>query len=296
MTTLGFVGLGEMGGPMSRHLVAAGHEVVAFDRDADAVAATVEAGGRGADSVAGVADAADVVFLSLPGPEEVRAVVAESESSLSAGDAVVDLSTSTPATTRNLADRLGDRGVGVVGAPVSGGTDGARDGTLTVMAAGDEATVEACDPYFEAFAADVFHIGPDPGHGHAVKLLNNYLSFVAMLATSEAVVLGEEIGLDATTMCEVFQVSTGRNTATEYKFPDYVVPGKELGFTLDLVDKDIRLMTRFGEDNHVPLLLANVVRAQVGYARNRYGDDGDMVKLYDYLAEAMGGAGRDGEE
>jgi 3-hydroxyisobutyrate dehydrogenase len=293
MVTLGFVGLGNMGGPMATHLVEAGYDVVAFDLEEAAVDALAAVGARPADSVGAVGDAADVVFLSLPGPDAVEAVVAELEPTLSAGSVVVDTSTSSPETTRRLADRLADDDVRLLGAPVSGGTSGAEDGSLAIMVGGDRTTFETCEEYFEAFTANVFFIGDDPGHGHAVKLLNNFLSFTAMLATSEAVVLGREVGLDVETMCDVFNVSTGRNTATEYKFPDVVATGGELGFSMDNVEKDIRLLTQFGEDHDVPLLFASVVRNQVGYAQHRLGDDADMIDLYDYLRDSMVGDAND---
>jgi 3-hydroxyisobutyrate dehydrogenase-like beta-hydroxyacid dehydrogenase len=192
-----------------------------------------------------------------------------------------------PETTDSLAAELGGVDVTFLGAPVSGGTSGAQDGTLTVMVGGDDAAFEACQEYFEVFASNVFHVGPEPGHGHAVKLLNNYLSDVAMVATSEAVILGQQVGLDIGTMCEIFNVSTGRNSATEDKFPDYVEEGKDVGFSLGLMEKDLELLCRFGDDNRVPMLLGNVVRNQVGFTRTRYGDNGDMTDVYGCLYERM---------
>lgn len=285
MVTIGFVGLGRMGGPMATHLVRNGYDVVVFDRRREAIDAVESAGASGVDSAGEIGEAADVIFLSLPGPEAVKAVVSELETTIGPNSVIVDTTTSTPDTTRTIADRLSDDGVTVLGAPVSGGTSGAEDGTLTVMVGGDGAAFEACRECFDAFASNVFHVGEDPGHGHAVKLLNNYLSDTAMVATSEAVVLGQQAGLDIETMCEIFNVSTGRNSATEDKFPDYVSNGLDVGFTLGLMEKDLRLLLRFAEDNRVPLLLAGVVRSQVGRTRNRYGDDGDMTDVYDYVLE-----------
>jgi 3-hydroxyisobutyrate dehydrogenase len=283
MPPLGFVGLGQMGGRMARHLLDDGHELVAFDLDSAALDRTVEAGATAAASAADVAERADVVFLSLPGPAAVEAVVEDLAGVVDDESVLVDLSTTTPTTSRNVADRLADSGATVLGAPVSGGTSGAEAGTLTVMAGGDAATVEACRPYFEAFAADVFHIGDDPGHGNAVKLLNNYLSNVALVATSEAITLGREAGLDPERMCEVFNVSSGQNTSTMEKFPERILPGEDIGFALGLMEKDMRLLSQFAEEYRTPLLVESVVHNQVSAARARFGDDGDMGEIYDYV-------------
>ncbi len=290
MATLGFIGLGRMGGQMATHLVCDGHDVVVFDRRPEAVEAVEAAGGTGADSTAAVGTAADVVFLSLPGPEEVKTVVSDLEETLEPGSVVVDMTTSRPGTTQAAARRLADHGVTLLGAPVSGGTSGAAEGTLAAMVGGDRAAFEATREYLDAFAANVFHVGDDPSHGHAVKLLNNYLSCTALVATSEAVVLGQQAGIDIETMCEIFSVSSGRNSATEDKFPDAIAKGRGVGFALELVEKDIRLLLEFAEDNQTPLLVADVVRSQVGRTRARYGDDGDMTDIYRYISAVLTGA------
>ncbi len=291
MVTLGFIGLGHMGGPMATQLVRDGHDVVVFDRDSEAIEAIETAGGTGADSAAAVGTAAEIIYLSLPGPEEVKTVVSELEKSIEPGSVVVDMTTSRPETTETVAERLASHGATVLGSPVSGGTSGAADGTLTAMVSGDRATFEATREYFDAFTANVFYVGPDPGHGHAVKLLNNYLSNTALIATSEAVVLGQQIGIDIETMCEIFSVSSGRNSATEKKFPDAIAQGRDVGFALELMEKDTRLLLEFAEDKQVPLLVANVVRSQIGRTRTRYDDSGDMTDIYEYISEVATGAG-----
>lgn len=288
MVTLGFVGLGRMGGPMATHLVRDGNEVVVYDSRPEAVDAMAAAGATPAESAEAVGDAAAIVFLSLPGPEAVTTVASELESTTDGDSVVVDMTTSTPGTTRAIADPCSGLDATVLGAPVSGGVSGAEDGTLTVMVGGDRATFEACRKYVAAFAENVFYVGDDPGHGHAVKLLNNYLSGAAMVATSEAIVLGQRAGLDIETMCEIFNVSSGRNSATEEKFPEYVANGRDVGFSIELLEKDLRLLGEFAEDKRLPLLLASVVRSQVGRTRARYGDEGDMTDIYDYVRETAG--------
>lgn len=286
MATLGFVGLGRMGGPMAGHLARAGHEVHLYDVRPEAVAAVP--GGTTAPSLAALGAAANVVFLSLPGPLAVRDVAGELAEHLSPGDVLVDTTTSTPKTTRAIADRMGEHDVDVLGAPISGGTDGAAGGSLTVMVGGDPAVFERCRPYVETFADRIVHVGDAPGHGHAVKLLNNYLSITAMLATSEAVVLGQAAGLDVETMCEVFNASTGRNSATEDKFPECVTADRSVGFALSLLTKDIGLLTDFAQDEDIPLMLARIVEGDAERTRAAYGDDGDMTDIYQYVRDACG--------
>ncbi len=288
MVTLGFIGLGAMGGPMARNLVTAGHDVTVYDLDDEAIEAVADVGATPAASSPNAVTGAEVVFLSLPTPAAVEAVVNEIEPALEEGSVLVDLTTSTPETTNGIAERLADHGVDVLGAPVSGGATGAKDGTLSIIAGGDEAVFDACRPLFDAIGTDVFHVGDEPGHGHAVKLLNNYLSNVALLATSEAVILGDAAGLDRKQLVDVFSVSSGRNSATEDKIPNQVLTGEyDVGFKLSLMDKDMRLLSAFANDQELPLLVGHVVRDLVGYARTKHGDDGDMTRVYDLLEDLM---------
>lgn len=287
MITLGFIGLGQMGGSMATHLAQSDNEIFVFDQRQEAISAVESAGATGTSSASEVGKQAEVVFLSLTNPEVVRAVVSELKTTISPDSVIIDTTTSTPDTTRSIAEQLANDNVTVLGAPVSGGASGAENGTLTVMAGGDRATFEACQEFFNAFAANVFYIGEDPGYGHAVKLLNNYLSNTAMVATSEAIILGQQIGLDIETMCKIFNVSTGRNSATEDKFPDYISSDRDVGFALGLMEKDLRLLLECAEDNQMPLLLASVVRNQVSRTRNQYSEAGDMTDVYDYLCDVM---------
>ncbi|WP_436348570.1 NAD(P)-dependent oxidoreductase [Natronorubrum sp. FCH18a] len=288
MTSLGFIGLGSMGGPMARNLLAAGHDVTVYDIDDTAVEAVADEGATAATSSADAVTGAEVVFLSLPTPGIVESTVDEIEAVLEEGSILVDLTTSTPATTNEIANRLTERGVDVLGAPVSGGVSGAEDGTLSIIAGGDEAVFEACKPLFEAIGTDFFHVGDAPGHGHAVKLLNNYLSNIALLATSEAVILGDAAGLDRQQLVDIFSVSTGRNSSTEDKIPNQVLTGEyDVGFKLGLMNKDMRLLSEFADDQDAPLLVGRVARDLVGYARTTKGDDADMTRIYEFLEDVM---------
>lgn len=159
MSSLGFIGLGTMGGEMATHLLAANHDLTVYDIDADAVAPLEAAGADSADTPAMVARHADVVFLSLPTPDVVRDIIFGEDGhavGLTSGTVVVDTTTSTPETTNDIAEALADQGATVLGAPVSGGASGAEAGTLTVMVGGDRATFQECKPLFRTFADDLF--------------------------------------------------------------------------------------------------------------------------------------------
>ncbi|USZ73578.1 NAD(P)-dependent oxidoreductase [Natronosalvus halobius] len=287
MPQVGFIGLGDMGGPIATHLIDAGIDVTAFDLERERIEALVDAGATPADSASDAVRSADVVILSLPGPDAVNAVVDEIESAIESETILVDTTTSTPLTTERIAERLNARGADVIGAPISGGKMGAQDGTLSVMVGGDRSLFEACRPLFETFATDVFYVGAGPGDGHTAKLLNNYLSYTTLLATSEAVVLGDIAGLNRELLVDVFNASTGRSSASEEKLPEQILSGDyDTGFPLDLTEKDLRLFTQFGEECDAPLMLGSVVRYLVGYARSHQGDDADMTRVYDFV-EAM---------
>lgn len=291
MPDIGFIGLGTMGGPMAKHLVDAGYNLTVYDIDDDAVAKLTDAGASAVPSPAAVGSQSTVVFTSLPRPEHVEQVIEGDDGlqmGLEAGDVLVDLSTSTPGTTTRIADALADEDVSMLGAPVSGGRAGAEEGALSVMVGGDGAVLEACQPYLSTFAEEVIHVGEDPSHGHAVKLLQNYLNFTAMVATAEATVLGEKAGLEMETMLEVFNASSARSVATEVKFPEHVLPKTyDRGFTLALTEKDVSLLVKYAEEYNSPLLLGSTVRNLIGYARSDLGGETDQTRLYEYFKKTM---------
>ncbi len=152
----------------------------------------------------------------------VEAVVPQLLAALAPGALIVDMSSSDPVSTRRLGDRAREAGVGFVDAPVSGGVAGAEAGTLTAMVGGTDCDVRAVGPLLDAMADTRFHVG-GPGAGHAVKALNNLLSAAGIAITTEAIAIGSGFGVDPARMIEVFNASTGRNCATEYKFPEFVL-------------------------------------------------------------------------
>lgn len=284
MVRVGFIGLGTMGSRMSANLVEDGHDLVVFDIRDEAVEQLVEVGADGAESMSELAREADVVMLSLPGPDEVVQVVEGIHDELDEGDVLVDLTTSTPATTNAVDEELTARGVDVLSAPVSGGRTGAANATLSVMVGGDEVVYEECLPLFESVGSDVFYVGSQAGDGHAMKLVNNYLSFVAMICTSEVVALGEQVGLEVGTMIDVFNQSSGRNTATSYKFPEYIMPEKfDMEYNMGLVEKDMQLLMDVSRDTGVPFVAGGAIRQVIASIRAELGKGADYTEIYKYF-------------
>ena len=256
---IGFIGLGNMGRPMSANLRAASHDLVVYDKAGTAERAP--AGAAVAGSVDEVARQADVVFLSLPDGPAVTEVTSQIVAAgPRATKTVVDLSTIGIRAAESAGSMLGAAGLAYLDAPVSGGVAGASKGTLAMMVAGEAALFERLLPVLEVMAGNCFHVGSRAGQGQAMKLLNNFLSGTAMIATSEAVSFGAARGLDLASMIAVLNVSTGRNTATSDKFPNRILTGTyDAGFTAGLIAKDLRLYRESVEDAGTPFVVGAAV-------------------------------------
>ncbi len=305
---VGFVGLGNMGFPMARRLVAAGYQVRGFDPSAEAARNFADIGssdaGGGATPVAelgAVSDGAAAVILMLPDSDVVERVLlgrlacepapAQGRSgggllaSLPAGAAVIDMSSSDPARTQVLAPLLAAAGVTLLDAPVSGGVAGARAGTLAVMAGGPAAAFERFKPMLGAIGSRVLHAG-DTGAGHTVKALNNLMSAANLLVASEALVAGRRFGLDPAVMLEIINSSSGRSTATETKWPNFVVPEKyDSGFTFRLMVKDIRLALGIEHATGTHAVASEAVVAAWEAAMADLSPDADQTAIARWLSE-----------
>jgi 2-hydroxy-3-oxopropionate reductase len=284
---VGFVGLGAMGARIAARLHSAGHELVVFDPNSDAA----PEGARVAGSPREVADAAPVVFASLPTPEVVRGV-ALGEDGLAGGGAIevfADLSTTGPAVAEEVAAALAEQGVTSVDAPVSGGPAGAAAGTLTLMVAGPSPAVQRVWPYLDAFARRRFVVGDTAGQGQAAKVINNLMSACSIAITAEALVLGTRAGLDPQTLLEVIGASSGANNAASDKFPKQVLTRRfDHGFRLELMAKDVRLALDEARRRQVPMLLGATVGELWNLADAH--DDGDDCTAIVKMFEEWGGA------
>ncbi|MBC7301877.1 MAG: NAD(P)-dependent oxidoreductase [Nocardia sp.] len=252
--SVAFLGLGNMGAPMARRLVAAGVDVLGFDPQDSARAAFLAAGGRTADSAAAAVAESRVVVLMLPSSAVVEAVLADLGESLRPGTTIIDMSSSDPLSTRRLALECATRDVTFIDAPVSGGVSGAQAGTLTIMCGGPAGAVSAVAEVLAPMGTPTL-VG-DSGAGHALKAINNLLAGVHLLAASEALAMGKRFGLDAEVMLSVLNTASGRSVATEQKLPRFVVPGTyDSGFAMALMIKDMRIATGLADALGGPAVL-----------------------------------------
>ena len=302
---VGFVGLGNMGIPMTRRLVGAGYQVRGYDMSADAVAAfeaigTSDAGGgvTAVADLASVGDGADAVILMLPDSDIVERVVlarlasepAEGTAggllaSLPAGATIIDMSSSDPARTRALAAQVALAGVTLIDAPVSGGVSGARAGTLMIMVGGPAAAFERFQPMLATLGKKVVHAG-DVGAGHAIKALNNLMSAAHLLASSEALIAGRRFGLDPAVMLEIVNGASGRSGSTENKWPNYVLTEKyDAGFSIRLMVKDVKLALSIEHATGVPSAASEAVVATWEAALADLPPDADHTAIARWLAD-----------
>jgi 3-hydroxyisobutyrate dehydrogenase-like beta-hydroxyacid dehydrogenase len=288
---VGFVGLGAMGSPMASALLDAGYALAIFDERAEAMRPLLARGATGCRSVAEVGDVAPVVLVSLPTPDAVRAVACD-EGGLVDGHAVktfVDLSTTGATVAERVARTLGAAGIDYLDAPVSGGVAGAHARSLTVMASGSSEAFARVRPLLETFGKEIRLVGALPGQGQTAKLLNNLLSATAMAITSEAMVLGVRAGLEPATLLEIFNVSSGRNTATSDKFPRQVITRRfDSGFRLALMAKDVELCLSEARSRRVPMILGALV-AQLWSLAAAQSDEADdhtrIIQLFEGWAD-----------
>lgn len=258
---LGFIGVGNMGGPMCRNLVKGDHQVMICDLNKDVKAPILAMGATEASTAKEVAAESEVVFTSLPGPKEITAVVLGSDGIAEGAHKetiYVDLSTNSPSVARELAADLKQRGIPMLDAPVSGGTVGAEAGTVAVMVGGEKEIFDKVKPLFEIIGANVYHVG-DHGAGCTVKLINNMLSFINLYAANEGFMLGVKAGVDPEMLLEVVRNSSGNSSALG-KMERAVLPGNfEATFALDLAHKDLRLALELGQELGTPLMLGSMV-------------------------------------
>lgn len=279
---LGFVGLGRMGGHMASRLLDAGYELCVYDTQAAATAPLVARGARLAASPGEVASTAETVLLSLPTPDIVK-TVALGEGGIAQGNTirtVIDLSTSGPGTSAIVSKGLGEREIALIDAPVSGGIAGAKGGTLAIMISGPRTVYEAtAEPILKNFGR-LFYTGETAGLAQTAKLVNNLLAAAALVITSEGMAMGVKAGLDPKVLLDIINVSSGRNSATQDKFPRSVLPGTfDFGFATGLSYKDVRLCLDEAEAMGIPMIMGAVVRQILALTQAKYGADSDFTSI-----------------
>ncbi len=274
---VGFIGVGQMGIHMSRHIMDAGFGLVVNDANKDAAAPLLEDGAEWADTPADVAESCRVVVSCLPSPQIVEDVTLGPvglQNTWQAGDIYVDMSTNSPSTVRRIAEAAAGLGVKVLDAPVSGGTRGAEMGTLTIMVGGDPVTLEKARPVLQPMANKIFHLG-DVGCGNVAKLVNNMIGLTCGSICAEGFVLGVKAGIDPQALYDLMCISTADNWSLR-QYPNTVFKRNFApGFKVSLAHKDINLAIGLGDEHGVPLPVAKVVKEDLEKAMaDGLGDEG----------------------
>ncbi|CAN5740674.1 NAD(P)-dependent oxidoreductase [soil metagenome] len=266
---LGLIGLGNIGGHFGTRLLAAGHELVVYDRSPAALERMVAKGAKAASGNADLASQVEIVLLSLPVPRIVADVCRELTQATAGRKPriVVDLSTTGPSATLEIDAMLVEQGVALLSAPVSGGTVAAEKGTLAVIAAGPKEAFDEVDPVLRVIGKNIFYLGADPSLGQTMKIINNTLYATSMIASCEALVYGVKAGLDAKTMLDVLNVSSGRSFATLERIPQCVLDrGFPVRFTTELLHKDVKMCIDEAEKLGVPMQVNPAARQFLAFA------------------------------
>jgi 3-hydroxyisobutyrate dehydrogenase len=287
---IGFIGLGAMGLPMTRHIIDAGHHVTVTSRSRIPIDMALAAGAADGGTPAGVVDASEVTILCVPRSPDVVDVLDAAASALGRGKIVVDTSTIDPDVEREQHERVNATGARYLEAPLSGGTVGAEQGSLTLMVGGDADVLAAARPALEPFAGTIVHVG-GPGTGQIVKLCNNLIYAAQTLATAEAATMAAKAGVDLRTLHDVITHSTGDCNAVRTRIPfEGVLPDGpasndwQPGFMTDLMAKDLDLAIGFAARSQTPLFTSGIVRqllgaaSEAGYGREDFSSMGKIIR------------------
>jgi 3-hydroxyisobutyrate dehydrogenase len=284
-----FIGIGNMGWPMAACLLKSGFEVAVTDAMAGRAKEFVtQVGGSEATNLLDAVKAADVVITMLPTSTHVAAVVDDIRGALSSGKILIDMSSGAPAVTQKIAADLAAIGIAVVDAPVSGGVSRAITGELAIMSGGDAVALDHVDPVLRAMGTTIHRIGP-VGAGQAMKALNNLVSAGGFLIAVEALMIGQQFGLEPGLMTDVLNASTGMNNTTQKKLKQFVLSRKfDSGFGLDLMVKDLSIALEVGRDGAVPTPFAALCREMWASAPAMLGKGQDHTAIAK-LSEALAG-------
>ncbi len=262
---VGFIGIGQMGKHMSKHILDAGYTLIVHDLIKESANTLLDKGAKWGKTPKEIAESCQVVISSLPTPQDVEQVVYGANGLSSGwkdGDIYIDMSTNSPSTIRRIADDARKMGVVVLDAPVSGGTRGAEMGTLTIMVGGDASSLEKVRKILETMGQKIFHLG-DVGCGNIAKLVNNMIALTCSSITAEGFVLGVKAGINPQVLWDIITISTGNNWALQ-QYPQGVLQGDFTpAYRLSLGRKDARLALELGKDYDVPLPLGAVMEQKL---------------------------------
>jgi len=286
---IGFIGLGVMGAPMAGNLLAAGREVIAWNRSPGPLRELDEAGARAGESPAAVAAEADIVISIVSDDAALREVLGGSSGAIAAarpGSLVIDMSTVSPALARRLAAEAAARGVGFLDAPVSGGDVGAREGTLSIMVGGKAEDVERARPVFEVLGSRVTHVGA-AGAGQVAKACNQVLVAVIFAGLAEALVLGSKLGVDPAAILDAVGGGMAANRIMEVRRDNFLEHDFAPGFKVDLHHKDLEIALAASGEVDAPLPLTAEVQQmfrQLRAAGHGGEDDSALLRVAEQRA------------
>lgn len=289
---IGFIGLGAMGLYMAKNLLKGGVNLTVYDINQDVVNDAVISGAKAGASNKDVSEKSDIVITMLPQDEHVRTVLAGEKGVFEGcqpGQIIVDMSTISPGTSKDMAKECDKRGIKYIDAPVSGGTKGAETGTLTIMVGGQKEVYDECMPLFEIMGKNIFHLG-DVGTGQTVKMVNQILCAVNMLGISEAFALGVKSGADPEVIYNIIRNSAGNSWQIDGRMPNYVLTGEftKPGFALDLQLKDIGIAVNTGKELKVPIPVTALAYQLYTAASNSGCGKMDMSSIITLFEEMAG--------
>lgn len=286
----GFIGLGNLGQHLAASLLKAGFELTVTDLRRESAEALIAAGANWAESPKAVAQASDAVITCLPSPAAATAVLTAPDGvleGLASGGAWIEMSTNDADEVQRIAELAAAKGIDTLEAPVTGGVHRAASGLITVLIGGDAAVFERHKPAFEAMGGEIFHMGP-LGSAAVIKVITNMLAFIHLVSCGEALMLAKRGGLDLAQAFHAIRASSGNSFVHETEGQVILNGSYDIGFTLDLVAKDLHFATEMGQRFGVPLELAGLTEQIFRRAQQQYGGDAWSPKVVKLLEDALG--------
>lgn len=287
---IGLIGLGNMGGRIARRLLQQGISISVYDKNPHLMQEFMKYGAEGSANPQQLAAKNDIIITVLPNAEIVKKVVLGDEGLIQGfrpGSTLIEMTTSVPSVTKEIGKKLNGKGINMIDAPVSGGVKKAETGELSIMAGGEEAVFAKVLPVLNQIGTTITHVG-ELGAGHTIKAINNLLCAATLGITAEAMALGVKTGLDPEKMLEVINNSSGRSHSSEVKFPQQVLSRKfEVGFTIDLMYKDINIALSLAEDYDFKMGISEAV-SQLWKNGATYGGELDHTAIAEVVEQMAG--------
>lgn len=287
----GIIGIGKMGFRIAKRLLENNIDVGIFDINEEAIEKVALLGAKVFNSPKLLASEYDYIITILPNVKIVSDILLSKNGLLEGfneNSLLIEMSTSDPSTTKELAKTVREKGFRMVDAPVSGGISKAEEGSLTIMVGGQKEDFDDIKPFLHYIGKNIIHVG-EIGAGHTIKALNNLISATTLAVTAEAMALGTKLGLDPKKMLDVINSSTGRSFSSEQKFPKQIMPRKfESGFTLELMVKDLSIAMNIAEEEKVPMYIASSAYQLWKQAHVNGNSNTDHTRIVTVIEEMIG--------